>query len=163
MNIEDSIIINLNSADANSLNDSFLSNLEWNTNGILKDESNILYCTISVLNCQIPVSFYIVNYTNNILNYQIASVDYSITITVGNYSTKPFINELTTRFLANGHTFTITLNGINGYLTFSMPSTNFTFLSTSTSNSLIGFVTDTTSVSNTLTMPFPMSLLGIKN
>ena len=90
--IEDSVIINLNSNNASSLNGTFLSNLVWTTNGVLKDESNIMYCTISVANAQIPVSFYSVNYTNNVLNYTIASADYSITITVGNYNSDTSLN-----------------------------------------------------------------------
>jgi hypothetical protein len=40
-----------------------------------------------------------------------------------------FITELQTQFLLNGHTFIITLNTINGILTFSTTSLNFTFLS----------------------------------
>ena len=160
--IEDSVIINLNSNNAQSLNDTFLSNLVWQTNGVLKDEPNIMYCTISVANVQIPVSFYSVNYTNNILNYTIASIDYSITITVGNYNSDTFITELQTQFLLNGHTFIITLNTINGILTFSTVSLNFTFLSTSTCKSLLGFTTNSTSTSFSLQMSYPLNLLGIK-
>ncbi len=69
--IEDGFLINLNSASATSLNGTYNSNVVFNTNGILKDDPNICYSTISLLNAQIPVSFYAVNYANNVLYYNI--------------------------------------------------------------------------------------------
>ncbi len=116
--IEDGFLINLNSASGTSLNGTYNSNVVFNTNGILKDDPNICYSTNSLLNAQIPVSMYEVNYANNVLYYNISSTNYSITIPVGNYNANTLITQLETQFLANSHTFTITLNSLTAILTF---------------------------------------------
>ncbi len=100
----------------------------FNTKGILKDDPNICYSTISLLNAQIPVSFYAVNYANNVLFYSISSTTYSITNAVGNYNSNTLITQLETQFLGNSHTFTITIDNSSGILTFVNSTTDFTFL-----------------------------------
>jgi hypothetical protein len=160
--MDDEILINLNSENAFRLNGSYLSNVVFNTPSLLKREDEIVYSKITVLNCQIPVSFYIINYSNNILSYTVASVPYSITITVGNYTGNNLITELQTKFNANGHSMTITLNSLNGILTFSNSSFNFTFLVSSSCYSVLGFVDDLTSSSFSLTLTYPLNLLGQK-
>jgi hypothetical protein len=69
--IEDAMLISLNSNNAIPLNSTYNSNVLFNTMNIFKNESNHAYAEISVMNVQIPNSFYIINYTNNVLNYMI--------------------------------------------------------------------------------------------
>ena len=62
-------LINLNSEDATfKYNSTFLSNVAFSFPSILKDENNILYVEGGILNCQIPQSFYGLNYSNNIFD-----------------------------------------------------------------------------------------------
>jgi len=158
---EERKIINLNSDQATIFNNGdFLSDVQFQTTGLLQDDPNIVYCTIALRNAQIPVSFYVINKNNNILNYSISSIDYSITIHEGNYDAYTFINEMKTQFLVNSHIFSITLNLINGFLTFTNATNEFIFLDTSTLKEIIGFEYLTESISNSLTPNYPMNLLG---
>ena len=54
--------------------------------GLIKEENNICKIDISLVNAQIPVSFYTFNYTNNILKIALGlgSIQY-LNISVGNY------------------------------------------------------------------------------
>ncbi len=160
--LDDSILVNLNSENGLLLNGTYLSNILFSVNGILKQDDNLIYSKISLLSAQIPVSWTTINLTNNILNYTISSVDFSITISTGNYSGYTLITELQTLFLANGHNFSINININTGILTFTIVINEFTFLSSSTCLEILGFSSNLTSSSLTLTMPFPSNTLGIK-
>ena len=64
--ITDSKLINLLSSSASIiLNTTTNSNMIFKCNGILKPNKHILYNTISVLNAQIPISYNLINSTNN--------------------------------------------------------------------------------------------------
>ena len=63
--ITDSCLINLSSSSATKLNSTMNSNLLFKCIGMVKPDKNILYNTISVLNAQIPISYYLINSTNN--------------------------------------------------------------------------------------------------
>lgn len=160
--LEDSLLVNLNSQNGLLLNGTYLSNILFSTNGILKQDDNLIYSKISLLSAQIPVSWTTINLTNNILNYTISSVNFSIIITSGNYSGYTLITELQTLFLANGHIFSITINITTGVLTFTNSTDDFTFLLTSTCLEVLGFSSNLTSSGFTLTMPYPSNTLGIK-
>jgi len=160
--LDDSILINLNSQNGLLLNGTYLSNILFSVNGILKQDDSLIYSKISLLSAQIPVSWTTINLTNNTLYYTISSVNFSITISTGNYSGYTLITELQSLFLANGHNFSINININTGILTFTNAITNFTFLSSSTAKEIIGFSSNLTSSSLTLTMPFPSNTLGIK-
>ena len=126
---EERKLINLNSEFADIYNNGdFLSNIQFQTLGLLTEDPNIAYCTIAVRNAQLPVSFYTINMNNNVLYYNILTVDYFITIPEGNYDAFQLIDELKRQFLLNTHTFTITFNSIDGYLSFSNSTNNFIFL-----------------------------------
>jgi hypothetical protein len=150
-------MITLNSKYAQYNNGTLKSNVVFPFKSILKDEDNIIQSYVTILDAQIPVSFYIVNYS--VLNYQVASTNYSITLLVGYYNANSLITEMQSEFTKNGHSFTITLNSNNGILTFST-STIFSFLSTSTCSYILGFSSTISSSGNSLLMPFPMNLLG---
>jgi hypothetical protein len=158
----DSRLISLNSADAYLKNNTtFLSDIIFRLPGLLKKESDIKHVQYQIVDAQIPVSFYNVNYTNNVLNYQIASVNYSITATPGNYNFTSLATQLISKFIANGHTFTITINKQTGIVTFSTAATNFTFLSGSSMFSILGIITTKTSTSFNLVADYPFNVLGV--
>jgi len=158
----DSRLISLNSADAYLKNNTtFLSDVLFKLPGLLKKESDIRHVQYQVVDSQIPVSFYNVNYTNNVLNYQIASVNYSITATPGNYNFTSLATNLISKFLTNGHTFTITINKQTGIITFSTTTTNFTFLLGSSMFSILGLLTTKNSTSFNLVADYPFNVLGV--
>ena len=158
----DSRIITLNSQYAMKQNSTYNSNVFFNMNGVLKDEHDIIETDIVLLNAQIPVSFYNLNYTCNILNYVINGTNKTITFTRGNYNINNFIKELQTQFTTLGDSMIITLNQITGYLTFT-GTTNFTFLGTSTMFRILGFYdgVDYPSSSNVLKPPHTFNLSTI--
>lgn len=158
--IADEIIINLSAHKGLSNNSTFLSDISFQTNGILKKDSNILYSDVSVLSCQIPVSFYTVNYSNNTLKYTYNSNNYSIQIPVGNYNSLTLINVLQSLFGTNGQSMSINLNNNTCVLSFSS-NNPFSFLSSSTCLVILGFTTNISSISNSIIMPYPMNTLGI--
>ena len=159
----DSRLISLNSADAYLKNNTtFLSDVVFRLPGLLKKESDIKHVQYQVIDSQVPVSFYNINYTNNVLKYQIASTNYTITIDVGNYNFNSLATNMISKFLANGHVFTITINKQNGVVTFSTISTSFTFLlANSTIYSVLGLIANKNSTSFNLTCDFPLNLLGV--
>jgi len=157
----DSRFISLNSADAYIKNNTtFLSDVIFRLPGLLKKESDIKHVQYQIIDAQIPVSFYNVNYTNNVLNYQISSVNYSITADPGNYSFTSLATNLIAKFLANGHIFTITINKQNGLVTFSTTATNFIFQSGSIFN-ILGLTASKNSTSFNLVCDYPFNVLGI--
>jgi hypothetical protein len=159
---QDNRIITLNSQDGIKMNGTYLSNINFNFSGILKDDINILRTYVTVLNAQFPVSFYIIDDTNNVLSYTEASIPKSITITIGNYNGNQMVTTLNTGFTANSSNVVVSLNSQNGILYFTITGgASFTFLSTSTIKPILGFSSDITSTTQII-MPFQLNLLGKK-
>ena len=157
----DSRLISLNSSNAYLKNNgNFLSDVIFRLPGLLKKESDIKHVQYQIVDAQIPVSFYNVNYTNNVLSYQISSVNYSITADVGNYSFTSLATNLISKFLANGHIFTITINKQNGIVTFSTTATNFIF-QTSSMFTVLGLLANKNSTSFNLVCDYPFNVLGV--
>ena len=159
---QDNRIITLNSQDGDKQNGSYLSNINFNFSGLLSDDNNIIRTYITVLNAQFPVSFYIIDETDNVLNYTENSVNKSITIPIGNYNGNQMVTALNAGFTANSSNVVAFLNSQNGILKFLITGgASFTFLSTSTIKSILGFEEDITST-NLITMPYQLNLLGKK-
>lgn len=161
---QDTRIVNLNSANATKNNSTFNSDVYFNFVGLITEEPNDVYTEISILNTQIPYSFYNINIYNNILKIQVGATIYTITLTRGNYNANTLITEIQNKLIAEGITdLTIVISSITGCLTFTKVSGNFTFLySGSTIFKVLGFDTNTdyTSVGGILTSPYPLNLLG---
>jgi hypothetical protein len=158
----DNRIITLNSQDGDKQNGTYLSNINFYFSGLLKDDPNLIRAYVTVLNAQIPVSFYIIDETNNILYYTENSVPKLITIPVGNYNGNQMVTALNTGFADNGSNVVSILNSQNGILKFLIAGgSSYTFLSTSTIKSILGFSSDITDTS-LITMPFQLNLLGKK-
>ena len=158
----ESRLINMNSANALIKNNgTYNSDVVFKFPGLVRPEQNITSVQFQLLDAQLPVSFYNINYTNNTLNYQISSVDYTITATPGNYNFNSLATQLVSKFLANGHIFTITINKQNGIITFATPATNF-ILQVSSMFAVLGLLlSNHISSSFSLTADYPLNLLGI--
>ena len=159
---QDNRIITLNSQDGDKLNGTYLSNIHFNFSGLLKDEKNLIRSYITVLNAQIPVSFYIIDDTNNFLYYTENSVDKIVELVPANYNGNQMVTALNGVFLTNGTPITTLLNPNTGLLYFFITgSIEITFKSTSTIKSILGFDEDITSTT-LIKMPYQLNLLGKK-
>ena len=95
----DSRQINLSVDTADQyLNGSYLSNVIFNMSGMLTNEDDIVMTQISVHSAQIPISYYIVNYTNNTLvyKYNTGSIT-TIVFDTGNYNANTCITQFTSK------------------------------------------------------------------
>jgi len=161
-------LISLNSEDATEYyNGTFLSNLMFNFTEVLKDERNILYVEGGIYNCQIPCSFYAVNYTNNVLFYSLNSISYSVTVPVGNYNFTNFASQMVSKFLVNGHIIVITIDKTTGVITFTNSTGTLNYFSETGSTlwRVLGFETGSgnfNATANIITPPYLLNLLGIK-
>jgi len=161
----DTKIVCLTSQSANiKYNNSYLSNVRYNLGIILKNSNDIIHRQVQLLNAQIPYSFYVVNYTNNLFTTNILGTKTTYTIPVGNYNANNLITALKTA-LGNPVGFSITLSSINGKLTFQYTS-NFIIYNDGqySIGTILGFDKGSvnSSSSNILTATYSLNLLGIK-
>lgn len=176
MTVTDTRYINLNTQQgiprpSNGLYEkSFLSQIDFSFKDVLKDDDDILYSHVSIHSAQIPVSFYQINYTTNILKFTVDNgVIQTMVIERGNYNLLEIITALKQGFLDLGFTFSITFYKVTGKLTFTILSGGSTFrilssASGGTINETIGFdsVTSYSSIGNKMIAEHPLSLIGIK-
>lgn len=161
---EDTLIFVMNSKDAIKNNSTMNSNVTFPFPASLKDNPKIIRSNIQLISCQIPVSFYIINQYNNVLKYTISSIIYTVAVPFGNYNFFTLAIALMSGFLSNGHTMTVTINRVDGKLTFT-GTTSFIFNTlNSTILKVLGLLPtiNTASIGNVLTCSFPLNLLGIK-
>ncbi len=159
---QDNRLITLNSQDGEQVNGTYLSNIKFNFSGLLQDDIYLVRTYITVLNAQFPVSFYIIDETDNILYYTDNSVSKSLELTPANYNGNQMVTALNTGFTANSSPITCFLAPQTGILYFTITGgTSITFLSTSTVKSILGFDVDISS-SSLLKLPYQLNLLGKK-
>ena len=159
----DSRVISLNSSDAILLNSTYKSWVKFQFSGLLKEEDDILKIELSLVNAQIPISWYIINYSNNMFKIKLGNnTEQIITIPVGNYNANSLITNL--KLLINDSNFIITISKITGKITFTY-NNNFTIY-TNIDNSIgniLGFeLNNVYNSTNSLTCPYPLNLLGYK-
>lgn len=157
--------INLNSSNAVSNNGTFNSDVNFLFKSIIHDDPGIDYVSIGILNAQIPVSFYTINYTNDTLIFNFASNTYNIVITRGNYNSNSLISELKSKFQLIGFDMDIQTSRITGIMTFiSVNSIPFSFIGTSSIFPILGFTQNInySSVGSQIVASYPLNLLGIK-
>lgn len=158
-------LITLNSNYGSQQNSTMLSNIVFNFTGILKKEDNIKHCYITVLNAQIPVSFYIITSLNNVLSVKdvTSNITYAMTITPGNYTGNTLITEMIYRFQVVSYPYvpTITLNKSTGILTFTFAQNATIIVASSTIKDVLGL--GNSNLTNTaIVCPYPLNLLGTK-
>ena len=161
---QDNRLITLNSQDGELINGTYLSNIRFNFSGLLQDDIYLVRTYITVLNAQIPVSFYIIDDTDNILYYTVNGLFNVITITPGNYNGNQMVSTLNTEFTSKGSPIATALNSLTGLLIFFISgagANTVTFLSTSTIKTILGFNVNITN-NNVITMPYQLNLLGKK-
>lgn len=160
---EDSRLISLNTADAVKLNGDYNSSVFWNIPNIIQADKDISHITVSVEDFEMPVSYYLINDTNDVLYYNYNSVDSFINLTQGNYNGSSLITELKAKFLSEGLTVTIVLSQVSGKLDFKFSNiiTNVTFLYSQSKNlmDILGFTQNITGAA--FTAPLPLNLLGV--
>ena len=112
MENSDIIEIYLNSNSANSFPSEYTSEAVFYIPNIEIAKTEKAY--ISVKNAVFSYSWFNINYTNNILNYQVNNLPYTITLTKGNYNANTLkdhvLNLLTTQIYPQGHDSHFTLN-----------------------------------------------------
>lgn len=154
-------LINLNSANATRLNGDLLSSVFFNFQGLITANPNIKRITCSMLNSEIPYSYYNVNIYNHHFRLNVDGTNYFVVITPGNYNANTLITELLTQMAILGlTTVSITLSSFTGKLTFTTTSPSMTILYTNnTANKFLGFSTTTNISGTTITAPYPLNLL----
>ena len=166
----DNYLLTLNSKYASKyINGSAKSNVQFNFIGLLRENADIIRTSLSVLNCQIPVSYYIITDNNNQFKYADynAGVHITITIPVGNYDANTLITYMNTQFVvypivmqinnSNGKILMITLAAFAGIQVDADSTSAEIFGIDSTDISVIGGAGG-----STLYFPYPLNLLGVK-
>ena len=167
--IVDSKQINLSSNSSTTNNGSLNSVMLFNLNNILQKQKDILYNQISISHAQIPVSYYLINNTNNMLFITMLSTgSFSVLDPVviqfvnGNYNASTFSTMLISQ-LSNYSGFTLQLNTITGIYTLQHNIYEFRIEKQSTCQKILGLVSNTiyTSSYKTIIMPYPANFLGV--
>ena len=129
------IEIYLNSSTADAFPSEFTSDAVFHIPNIEIDKTEKAF--ISVKNCVFPYSWYNINFTNNILNYQVNNINYTINLTKGNYNANTLkdhiYNLLTSQSYPHGNDnkFAITYDIKTNKYTFSHLHHDFGFYKTS--------------------------------
>ena len=152
----DNHLITINSQDSTQLNGTMLSNIYCNFKGLLKDDVNILRSYITLLNAQIPVSFYVIDATNNVLSYLTATAK-TITVPIGNYNANTLATALSAQFLLNTDTITVSINPVNGILSF-VNAVSTTYYVASSIATILGLSANLSGT--TINCQYPLNLLG---
>ena len=166
---QDNKLITLYSQYAQKNNGTYNSDVTFNFSSVLSADETFVRAYVSVMNAQIPSSFYNINETNNVFTYTYTTLSVlSVTITKGNYNATNLISELQSKLTTAGTPMTITINKITGNLTFTA-SVSFLIIQNPLSALLgcfteIAYETNTylQSVSGVIAAPYPLNLLGVK-
>jgi hypothetical protein len=155
------LVLDSKNASAKS-NGSLHSDVTFNIASPLIAPNDTLYITWCVSSFTCPVSFYLVNSTNNTIVLQVSTGGiFTYTLPIGNYNVNNFMTALLS-IIPSG--FAMTFNSINNIYTLTNTLYNFQLIST-TMHRVIGLAKNTsyTSTSNSLTMPYPVNFSGLSN
>ena len=157
-------LITVNSKYGIQENGTMKSKLLFNYKNLLSDDENILKSFITVINAQIPCSFYVINSLNNKLVISGPAITTTIiNVSYGNYNANTLITELISKLATGGLTMNISINKVNGILTFSSNGfVNYYFTSASTILEVLGTTSSIIATSTNYTCPYPLNLLGVK-
>lgn len=154
------IYLNSNSASI-FLNGSKKSNCTFFFQDILKISKDAIEMRMELVNAQIPVSWYLINSTNNTFTITIGSVATIYYFPFGNYNANTFISTFETYM---GPSWAVAFNSITNKFTFGFSGGQFT-LSDSTNSifPIIGFASgfQYTSSGNNLLSAYSVSFGGL--
>ena len=157
-------IITLNSANATRNNGTYLSNILFPFQGILSDDENIVRTYVSVMDAQIPCSFYTIDTTNNTILIFTNTILYTAVIASGNYNANTLVIAINDWFVGQSINAYIYFNKINGKFTFYFQTISTVFLTNGTQKTtmddVLGLTTNTSGLSPELQNP--ANLLGVK-
>ncbi len=139
------------------LYDSLYSNLSYSIPFLFPQDKNIIHNSISILHCEVPFSWYIINANNNKLVLSTGTYTFAF----GNYNANSFLVYLQS-LLPSG--LVVSFDSTKGIFSF-VYTTSFSILSTSTCFKILGLAKNTsyTSTLNKITCPFMANFLGTKN
>jgi hypothetical protein len=160
-------LISLTSDAGIKNNGTYLSDITFFCNGLLVPNPQIINVELILLQAEIPVSFYTINYSNSFFKFKLDTAPIqTLQVPLGNYNANTLITALKT--LINDVNFTITISKITGKLTFQHNKTfNIYTDNTYSIGQILGFELNQTYTSTgpnpfTLNAPYPLNLLGIK-
>jgi hypothetical protein len=149
-----SIQIHFNSLYANSYNKGLTSDCNFYLNDCIEvPVQHDIY--ISVINANIPFSFYSIDNYNNILTYVVNGITTSLSIVPGNYNALQ-LSSFLNLYLSAG--FTCTYNSITNKFTFIHANYDFSFTNASSCLKMMGFSTSLSSINKSLTSSFCVNL-----
>lgn len=118
----------------------YKSSFQYSIPAINFHEEDVAYAYYSVNHAVIPVSFYNINYTNNLLSISILSdtgfETYTYAFPYGNYNANTFISKFKEVL---GTNWTISLDTITNCFTIATSLAQFKVLASSTISSVLGF------------------------
>jgi len=164
--IVDSKTYNLStrSGSCSLLNGDMKSNVQFDIPDMIHHDDTIEYIQYSIPYCIIPVSFYTVNDTNNILHLMVNGLDAVVKFENGNYNASYFMQQFKS-LLGTNNGWGITFDTINSRFTITNSYYTFTLYGDSSIDYIMGF--SNTSVSslinsvNTLTLSRPCNFLPL--
>lgn len=138
-------------------NTDYKSKCEYYIPNMIERDESIEFIQFSIPDAVIPVSFFTINETNNVLVIQELAVNTSYVFPVGNYNSNYFITQFKVLLNVSSSKWNITLNNYNSCYTITNTTNNFSILSSSTISNIMGFSSSVTSVllngSYTATLP----------
>jgi len=155
-------LITLNSAYSQKLNGTLNSSVLFNFKGILVEEDDIINSNICVMNAQIPVSFYTINDSNNLIKLRVGVGVYPFTLINGNYNFNTLasmVSSVVSPIIGSGN-LSLSINKSTGVITFT--SLNVIYYNFDNSYKIFGFLPNVNYNGPTITAPFPCNLLGVK-
>lgn len=161
----ESFLVNLDSRNATTYkNSSYLSDVIFDLKYPIRKPKDCLYITCCLQSFTCPISWYLINETNNLLVIYLTAISvYYINVPYGNYNTIKFQITLL-NLLPSG--FSMSLNSINNKYTLTNYSTDdFQIYTNSTIYQIMGFSKNTlyNSYSKIMQMPFTCNFSGLNS
>jgi hypothetical protein len=136
------------------LNGDYKSQIEYYNPAMITRDESIEYILFSIPYALIPLSYYIVNETNNVLDVYQNNIKTSYLFPVGNYSASLFMTQFTTTM---GSGWSITLNSTTSKFTIKHNSLAFQLLESSSIDFVLGF---TNTISSSLVSGFHTAVMS---
>ena len=128
----------------------YKSFIRYDIPNLLRQDDSIAYVEFSIPYIVIPVSFYQINQTNNVLQVIENGITTNYIFPQGNYNADYFMTKFKAILPSR---FKITLDIVNSIFTITNTTNDFTLTANSTIDFVMGFSDTISSSSNTLTLP----------